>query len=318
MALQATGNDESDIPNWPDFALTDVGSLLPSLGEQVTAVEWFNPTHLLWKTVTRLSFSFRVKHNDYLFLRCAGVTHCEGFDRTLYQFSNPPKQPHLFQNKKEERKAVLRDFVRAKSCGSDLTPGPSDVDSDGVVIPAPLSPSRSNDFHAKRPRPDEDDIQEYSSRHIRKRITQHQTSTSSMPSSSSSSSSDVPSLTVPSSTSRQPLLLPTSTKRSEKWPNNEYTVDVIAGMEAMDKVEIQHLHISQRFELTFQRPFVRTTFNDARQRWCKASPTLRNTLLQAGRTPAGRWDLLTRAVKLKQSSTAATSEADIDLTLGDN
>lgn len=47
IALQGTNDDDSDIPHWPDWALTHVPALLPSLGNDITSVEWLNPSLII-------------------------------------------------------------------------------------------------------------------------------------------------------------------------------------------------------------------------------------------------------------------------------
>jgi hypothetical protein len=57
-------------------------------------------------------------------------------------------------------------------------------------------------------------------------------------------------------------------------------------------------------------------FSDARQHWKLASPDMRESLLKAGCTKDGLWDILTKAIKLKQARADDTSkQPDIDLTI---
>ncbi|KIK76481.1 hypothetical protein PAXRUDRAFT_28962 [Paxillus rubicundulus Ve08.2h10] len=81
LALQWTNDNQSDIPHWPDFTLTHVPTLLPTLGKDVMAVEWFNPNILVWKTITWLTYVFCVKNSDLLLLLCSKATtglHIQG------------------------------------------------------------------------------------------------------------------------------------------------------------------------------------------------------------------------------------------------
>ena len=97
-------------------------------------------------------------------------------------------------------------------------------------------------------------------------------------------------------------------------------------MTEMGSDALKHLSQAERFDQVFKRPFVKSTYNDACKRWQLASQDLRDRLLAAGRTPGGRWTILTRAVKLKRgkrleddgstSSMVSTQVIpDIDLTI---
>ncbi|KAF8423004.1 hypothetical protein L210DRAFT_3509848 [Boletus edulis BED1] len=86
-----------------------------------------------------------------------------------------------------------------------------------------------------------------------------------------------------------------------RWPNQEYTVDVINGITKMGSDILKHLSQARQFEHVFKCPYVKSTYNDACKQWQLASQDLQDRLLAAGWTSGGRWTVLTRAVKLKRS-----------------
>ncbi|KAG2746879.1 hypothetical protein P692DRAFT_20875994 [Suillus brevipes Sb2] len=83
------------------------------------------------------------------------------------------------------------------------------------------------------------------------------------------------------------------------WPNGLYVIDIVAGFKRMDSDESLPVH----------------------ERWKEASDTFRTRLYNAGRTPAGLWDVLRKAIPLRkktagtQSRDDEESDVDIDLTL---
>jgi hypothetical protein len=85
------------------------------------------------------------------------------------------------------------------------------------------------------------------------------------------------------------------------WPSGEFVIDVVTGIEAMQDASLKNLSQGQRFEQIFKRKYVKSMFSDARQRWKLASPDMRESLLKAGCTKDGLWDILTKAIKLKQA-----------------
>ncbi|KAI6139497.1 hypothetical protein BKA82DRAFT_4364597 [Pisolithus tinctorius] len=342
MALQGTNGDDSDIPHWPDFALTHVSTLLPSLGNDIMAVEWLNPSLLIWKTITRLNYSFRVKNGDALFLRRKGVVHCDNYEKILQKFHvNMSTPPRLFKNLKGERKSVARQQSLFTSRQAYLAESDDDSDAN-ITSPFVTSPfvtsspfptvspsfptsqkcSRSHactpslEGHHKRPN--------FMSALEAADSSSADTLSSTEATLSAAASSDTsPSCTPAINTIELPSpLLPTTSLPSTQrklhtaWPTGEYVVDIVAGMEAMGKPKMKHLSVPQRFEAIFGRAFIWSTYHDACRRWQLAPLELHEELLKAGRTPEGCWDMITRAVKLKRAKQPLFEGAlvDIDLT----
>ncbi|KIN98846.1 hypothetical protein M404DRAFT_30998 [Pisolithus tinctorius Marx 270] len=270
MALQGTNGDDSDIPHWPDFALTHVSTLLPSLGNDIMAVD------------------FQVKNGDALFLRRKGVVHCDNYEKILQKFHVNMSTPRLFKNLKGERKSVARQQSLFTSCQAYLAE--SDDDSDANIT----SPFVTSPFVTSSPfptvSPSFPTSQKRSRSHARTPSLEghhkHPNFMSALEAANSSSadtlssteatlsaaaSSDTsPSCTPAINTIELPSpLLPTTSLPSTQrklhtaWPTGEYVVDVVAGMEAMGKPKMKHLSVPQRFEAIFGRAFIQSTYHDA-------------------------------------------------------
>ncbi|KIJ13543.1 hypothetical protein PAXINDRAFT_13667 [Paxillus involutus ATCC 200175] len=299
LALQWTDDNQSDIPHWPDFALTHVPTLLPALGEDVMAVEWFNLKFLVWKTITRLTYVFRVKNGDLLLLRRKGVVHCHDFETITQRLNNPQaakQQPVCaFRDIKQERQRVSVSNRASSSPTKYLDIHSDREDTDGVVAsPSPPSRKRGRDndrdtsesIHSQRPYKKSN----YPTTAAADYSFHHRRIPSAASSGSSLSSQLMPNCSVPSSSSFSygtpissplltPLLLPavaqhSPNKRANIWPKGEYVSVIVAGMEAMDSSELKNLSAKQRFEAVFGRAYVKSTFNDACRRWHLAPHTL--------------------------------------------
>ncbi|KAH7904049.1 hypothetical protein BJ138DRAFT_1167205 [Hygrophoropsis aurantiaca] len=383
MALQASVEADSDIPNWPSFALTDNSALLPSLGEDICAIQWFDLDQHLWKAITKLSHKFDIKNARRPLLRRKGVTRCLDLDNLAQRFEGPAMGPHLFHNMKAERasvkdsKAILkktpssvidltkpslkRRRVDDSSDSEDRTPPrkrgcivtedgtryfrPSYDDihvrnaiSAGLPITWPLpwsDLSRTPANPRAIPLPASlQDWPKYSS------LSGHKSNPApSSPSSPSSpSESSTPSLpssrwgsvlqSIPSTSSTVASSFPSSSSlptwspimpaivTNKKWPNGYYAVDVQQGLTALKSEELKSLPVHQRFEHIFDVPYNKSNLRDARKRWKTASASFRDKLIKAGRTPAGLWDVLREAIKLKvpthKDSTTTDSNNDDD------
>ncbi|KAJ7838539.1 hypothetical protein B0H13DRAFT_1911780 [Mycena leptocephala] len=106
-------------PSWPNFRLSDTPQTLALLGDNLTAVEFYDVRFRLWIRVG-LEYTHVLTSNTYLLLRRVGVSGRDQ-ERLIDQFINVPGPQHIRYNLPAEREAV-RAKLKARR-HKELQPG---------------------------------------------------------------------------------------------------------------------------------------------------------------------------------------------------
>jgi hypothetical protein len=106
-----------------------------------------------------------------------------------------------------------------------------------------------------------------------------------------------------SSLSDAPFFSPSTLQA--RWPRKWHAVDIVAGFDQLDdlcELDAQQrvpINLTSHLFTVYGCDIPASTYRDARNRWDKASQSLRNQVLDGGRTDSGLWTYLLSRVPLK-------------------
>jgi hypothetical protein len=286
-----------ECPNWPQWSLS-MYTGLPSLGDDITHIQLYSTTYHVWMD-TPLDFKHSLTTNCTILLRRKGVTGIDEQDQ-INRFVDPHSPRRFRHNMPTERSAIREMLKDLKGKGKSVDiPLMEDSNSDIEIVntPRPLKRRR-----IKQP---EEPVSPPLQR-PQLSITIPTTPTI-LPSSEIIEIPDSPQ--SPTSFSPFPLLSPISTptsslhspsptlpRRDPRWPQGRYAVDIVAGFEHMDKLlqrtERSSGSVTQRLIEVYGCKIPTSTYYDHRDRWAIASQSLRNKVMDGGRTPSGLWTYL--------------------------
>ncbi|KAJ6462257.1 hypothetical protein C8R47DRAFT_1327225 [Mycena vitilis] len=301
----------TECPSWPNFRLSEAPKTLALMGTDFLAVQYYEVPFRIWKRVD-LNYPHILTPNTYLLMRRIGVSGRDQ-QRLVDQFVNSPGPQHIRYHLPAERDAVR---VKLKARRKDPIP---DDDSDVEVVEETAAKKGGTDAGAKKGGAvnDDDDADVVVLERPLLRITttgtvKHPVRLDQHPSPSSSSSSrrstsSFSRCATPSTAPTTPLLSsappPSLPDASNKWPKGMFTLDMADGFMQMERPELQHLPVADRFRKVFKtdRPYVARTYADARLRWSRGSEALRTEAYDAGRTSEGLWSAYAAQVPLKSN-----------------
>ena len=289
-----------ECPNWPQWSLSTYTGL-SSLGDNITHIQLYSTTYHVWVD-TPLDFKHSLTTNCAILLRRKGVTGIDEQDQ-INRFVSP-HSPRRFRHDMPAERSAIHEMLK-------------DLKWKGKGVDMPLMEGSNSDIEIfNTPRPLK-----------RRRITGKQEPISSplqrpqlsitipttpiiLPSSEIIEIPDSPQ--SPTSFSPFPLLSPISTPTSSlhlpsptqatlpRWPQGRYAVDIVAGFECMDKLlQRSSGSVAQRLIEVYGCKIPTSTYYDHRDRWAIASQSLRDKVIDGGRTPSGLWTYLASRVPLK-------------------
>ena len=287
-----------ECPNWPQWSLS-MYTGLPSLGDNITHIQLYSTTYHVWMD-TPLDFKHSLTTNCAILLRRKGVTGIDEQDQ-INRFVNPHSLRRFRHDMPTERSAIremLKDLKgKGKSVDIPVMDG-SNSDIEIVNTPRPLKRRRIKQEPISPP------------------LQRPQISITIPTTPTILSSSEIieifDSPQSPTSFSPFPLLspispisTPTSSLHSPsptlpRWPQGRYAVDIVAGFERMDKLlQRSSGSVTQRLIEVYGCKIPTSTYYDHRDRWAIASQSLRDKVMDGGRTPSGLWTYLASRVPLK-------------------
>ena len=283
-----------ECPNWPQWSLSTYTGL-SLLGDNITHIQLYSTTYHVWMD-TPLDFKHSLMTNCTILLRRKGVTGIDEQDQ-INRFVNP-HPPCRFRHDMPTERSAIREMLKGLKGKGNSGPIPLVEDSNSEVeivnTPRPLKHRRIKQEPISPPR------------RPQLSITIPTTPTI-LPSSEIIEIPDSPQ--SPTSFSPFPLLSPISTPTSSlhspsptlpRWPQGRYAVDIVAGFQRMDKLlQSSSGSVSQRLIEVYGCKIPTSTYYDHRDRWAIASQTLRDKVIDGGRTPSGLWTYLASRVPLK-------------------
>ena len=287
-----------ECPNWPQWSLSTYTGL-PSLGDNINHIQLYSTTYHVWMD-TPLDFKHSLTTNCAILLRRKGVTGIDEQDQ-INRFVNP-HSPRRFRHDMPAERSAIREMLKdqkgkGKSVDIPLMEGSNSNDIEIVNTPRPLKRRR---ITVKQ--------EPISSPFQRPQISiTIPTTPTVLPSSEIIEIPDSPQ--SPTSFSPFPLFSPISTPTSSldlpsptlpRWPQGRYAVDIVAGFERMDKLlQRSSGSVAQRLIEVYGCKIPTSTYYDHRDRWAIASQSLRDKVMDGGRTPSGLWTYLASRVPLK-------------------
>ncbi|KZP27752.1 hypothetical protein FIBSPDRAFT_948328 [Athelia psychrophila] len=313
-ALQGSDEQDSDIPLWPSLSTTQ---LLKALGyPEILSIAYYNISEWVWKFI-KLSHVFSVTNHETVLIKVQGVTNCHQIDDVItHALPQGTKTSfHLFGDLQVNRKVVKQQLTSHPL----LLPG--------LEKPIKIEPGTDDTNSHQKKRQQVGLGSKQAPIILEHSLSPHGPSSTVNKSTITRTSSYQPSLSAPSSSGASSTdSLPSVSELIEHaqkkpvWPNGQYTINVVLGMEKMQTYT--GLSQSERFEKVFGCKYVQQTFSDARQRWCMAPECLCNKLISAGSTPDGLWDVLRQKIKLKravkQKHSNSTSDSVISISDDDD
>ena len=289
-----------ECPNWPQWSLSTYTGL-SLLGDNITHIQLYSTTYHVWVD-TPLDFKHSLTTNCAILLRRKGVTGIDEQDQ-INRFVSP-HSPRRFRHDMPAERSAIREMLK-------------DLKWKGKGVDIPLMEGSNSDIEIfNTPRPLK-----------RRRITGKQEPISSplqrpqlsitipttptilpsseiieIPDSPQSPTSFSPfSLLSPISTPTSSLHFPSPTQATlPRWPQGRYAVDIVAGFERMDKLlQRSSGSVAQRLIEVYGCKIPTSTYYDHRDRWAIASQSLRDKVIDGGRTPSGLWTYLASRVPLK-------------------
>ncbi|KAJ7056862.1 hypothetical protein C8F01DRAFT_1372196 [Mycena amicta] len=306
-------------PAWPMWQLAAAGTDVAELLED-DRVELYKQDRRLW-FIVKTDFVHQLATDCTVFLRRRHT----GWDNAAMEVEIarylPPPPPHMRYNLPMERKAVREGYRTLKktsplanvspllpeSCSTPPSPTLSSQPSPALSTTSSMLEDVSlaliSEAASKRRLPSEDPSE--LQRAVRPRLTistdfgnnfgniTFGTSVASTPALSSAVSSPWSSAPPTPISAHSPL----PSAESSRGFSGMFVVDVVNGLNQIDTLTRSGLDIRGRFEQAFPgRRYVQATYNENKRKWDGAPAVLRESAIQAGRTPAGLWQTFTRAL----------------------
>ena len=287
-----------ECPNWPQWSLSTYTGL-SSLGDDITHIQLYSTTYHVWMD-TPLEFKHSLTTNCTIFLRRKGVTGIDEQNQ-INRFVGP-HSPRRFRHDMPTERSAIREMLK-------------DLKGKGKSVDIPLMEDSNSDIEVvNTPRPLK--RRRIKQEPVRTPLQQRPQLSITIPTTPTilSSSSEIieilhDSPQSPTSFSPFPLLSPISTPTSSlhspsptlpRWPQGRYAVDIVAGFKRMDKLLQRNSgSVSQRLIEVYGCKIPTSTYYDHRDRWAIASQSLRDKVMDGGRTPSGLWTYLASRVPLK-------------------